>query len=65
LTERCPGESKERLAGGGIVRCEIGDLGEQDADRIAAADVTRFVVRIGTGEGEEDRIPGGEGLAGG
>ena len=41
LTGRLPGESKKGLASGGISCSEIGDLGEQDTDRIPKLDVTR------------------------
>ena len=65
LTERLPGELEEGLARGRIGRPEVGDIGEQDAHRIAAIDVTRPPARGKDRVGEDDGIPGAKGWPGG
>ena len=64
MTGRLPGELKEGSARGGIRRLEIRDVGEEDPDRIAAADVTGLLIRPGEGEGKDDGVSGMERLAG-
>lgn len=57
LTRRFPGESKEGFASGGIDCSQIGDIGEEDRDRIPTLDVARLLAHRRIGEGEEDGIP--------
>jgi hypothetical protein len=56
---------KEGLARGGVSSVKISDIGEEDKDRIATLDVTRFLARMEMSLGEEDGITGRERFVGG
>jgi len=43
---------------------EIGDIGEEDTDRIATLHQARLLVRTRNGQGEDDGIPYGKKVTG-
>jgi len=65
LTERFPGELEQGLTRLQVCCTEVGDISEEDPDRIATPDVARFLSPMGMGEFEEDGISGCERFSGG
>ena len=64
LTERLPANLKKSFAGGWICLFEIGDLGQNNAHRVAPFDVARLLGRRRKRKRKKDGISGGKSFSG-